>query len=92
MQLDQPEQADAELLAMVAHKDATLAQCLEALSAVVGAPGCGALEPAVDIVLERFAKGTSAPLRLVEILLSAEAQAREAFKQPQLICPPSAVH
>ena len=88
LQLDQPEQADAELLAMVAHKDATLAQCLEAVSAVVGAPGCGALKPAVDIILERFAKDTSTPLRLVEILLSAEAQARASSK---LIYPPSAV-
>ena len=61
---------------MVAHKDATLAQCLDAVSAVLGAPGCGALKPAVDITLERFAQDTSTPLRLVEMLLSAEAQAR----------------
>ena len=61
---------------MVAHKDATLAQCLDAVSAVVGTQGCGALKPAVDILLQQFAKDTSTPLRLVEILLSAEAQAR----------------
>ena len=92
MQLDQPEQADAELLAMVAHKDATFAQCLEAVSAAVDAPDCGALKPAVDIILEGFAKDTSTPLRLAEILLSAEAQARESCKPSQLICSTSAVH
>jgi len=74
LQLEQPEQADAELLALVGHKDASAALCLAGLSAVLKLPGCCALKPAADIILERFATDATCcvctvPLRMVELLL-----------------------
>ncbi|CAL5220290.1 g2275 [Coccomyxa viridis] len=71
IQLDRPEEADAELLALVLHKDASAALCLASLTAVLEAPGCSALKPAADIVLERFAEDATVPLRLVQALLGA---------------------
>ncbi len=71
LQLDRPEEADAELLALVLHKDASAALCLASLTAVLEAPGCSALKPAADIVLERFAEDATVPLRLVQALLGA---------------------
>ena len=71
-QLEQPEQADGELLALVAHRDASAALCLAGLSAVLQQPRCGALKPAADIVLERFARDAAVALRLVEVLLGSD--------------------
>ena len=71
-QLEQPEQADAELLTLVAHRDASAALCLAGLSAVLQQPRCGALKPAADIVLERFARDAAVALRLVEVLLGSD--------------------
>ncbi|CAL5220282.1 g2267 [Coccomyxa viridis] len=74
LQLKKPEQADAELLALVLHKDASAALCLEALSAALKAPCCSALKPSAGIVLERFADDATVPLRLVQALLSASKE------------------
>ena len=71
LQLKQPEQADAELLALVAHKDASAVLCLAALSAVLQAPRCSALRHAADLVLERFAEDATMPVRLVRACLGA---------------------
>ena len=69
MQLEGTDQADAELLALVLHKDASAERCLAALSAALKAPRCSALKSAADIVLERFAEDATVPLRLVQALL-----------------------
>ncbi len=71
VQLDRSEQADAELLALVMHKDASAKLCLAALSAALKAPRCSALKPAADIVLQRCAEDAAVPLRLVQTLLGA---------------------
>ena len=85
-QLEQPEQADAELLALVAHKDASAALCLAGLSAVVQAPRCSALKPGADIVLERFAEDHTVPLRMLEVLLgSAEEKVGQTSCNPLLL-------
>ncbi len=74
LQLKKPEQADAELLALVLHKDASAALCLAALSAALKAPCCSALKSAADIVLERFAEDATVPLRLVQALLGTSKE------------------
>ena len=74
MQLEGKDQADAELLALVMHKDASAESCLAALSAALKAPNCGALKSAADIVLERFAEDATVPLRFVEALLDTSKE------------------
>ena len=74
MQLEGTDQADAELLELVLHKDASAELCLAALSAALKAPRCIALKSAADIVLERFAGDATVPLRLVQALLSASEE------------------
>ena len=79
LQLEQPEQADAELLALAGHKDVSAALCLAGISAVLKLPGCSALKPAADIILERFATDTTCcvctvPLRMVELLLGVSEE------------------
>ena len=74
MQLEGTDQADAELLELVLHKDASAELCLAALSAALKAPRCSALKSAADIVLERFAGDATVPLRLVQALLSASEE------------------
>ena len=88
LQLEQPEQADAELLALAGHKDASAALCLAGLSAVLKLPGCSALKPAADIILERFATDATCcdctvPLRMVEVLLGvSEEEACYSLRTP----------
>ena len=74
MQLVGTDKADAELLAAVQHKDASAEQCLAALSAALKAPGCIAVKPAADAVMERFAGDGTVPLRFVEALLKASKE------------------
>ena len=71
LQLGEPDQADAELLALVTHKDASAALCLGAFLVAVQSSGCSALKPAVDILLERFAEDATVPLHMVQELLGA---------------------
>ena len=69
-QLEQHEEAEAELLALAGHQDASLAMCLHALAAATGrARTGGALKAAAEIILDRFAADATAPLRIVELLL-----------------------
>ncbi|CAL5220263.1 g2244 [Coccomyxa viridis] len=74
MQTEGTDQADAELLALVLHKDAFAERCLAALSAALKAPRCSALKSAADIVLERFAEDATVPLRLVQALLNTSKE------------------
>lgn len=68
--MEQHEEAEAELLALAGHQDASLAMCLQALAAAAGqARTSGALKAAAEIILERFAADATAPLRIVELLL-----------------------
>ena len=71
LQLGEAEQADAELLALVAHKDACASLCLAGFSAAIREPRCNAMKPAADILLERFAEDATVPLRMVQTLLGA---------------------
>ena len=69
-QLEQHKEAEAELLALAGHQDASLAMCLQALAAAAGqARTGGALKAAAEIILDRFAADATAPLRIVELLL-----------------------
>lgn len=88
LQLDEPEQADAELLALAAHTDASLALCLEGLSAVIALPCCGALKPAADLILERFGQDATVPLRIGELILCADAQVCDLPSSPSPPCLP----
>ncbi len=71
LQLGEPDQADAELLALVTHKNASAALCLGALLVVIQSPSCSALKPAAGILLERFAEDATVPLHMVQELLGA---------------------
>ena len=70
----QLEGTDAELLALVLHKDVSAEQCLAALSGALKAPHCSALKAAADIVLERFAEDATVPLRLVQAFLNTSKE------------------
>ena len=74
VQLEEPDQADAELLTLVMHKDASAALCLAALSAAIQAPCCIALKSATDMVLERFAEDATVPPRIIKALLTASEE------------------
>lgn len=70
LQLEQHEEAEAELLALAGHQGASLAMCLQALAAAAGrARTGGALKAAAEIILDRFAADSTAPLHIVELLL-----------------------
>ncbi|CAL5220264.1 g2245 [Coccomyxa viridis] len=92
MQLEGTDQADAELLALVLHKDASAERCLAALSAALKAPRCSALKSAADIVLERFAEDATVPLRLVQALLKTskdkvdDSTKKERQSMYELLC------
>ena len=77
LQLEQPDQAAAELLALVEHKDASADLCLEALSAIIQETRCGALKPAADVMMERFAEDASVPQVEVRALCIALRMSRE---------------
>lgn len=71
MQLERPEQAEAELQALVSHRSVSADLCLEALSTVIQESRCSALKPAADILLGRFAEDATAPQHKVRGLLTA---------------------
>ena len=79
LQLEKPAQANAELLALVSHKDASAALGLAALSAVLQAPCCNAVKPAIDHVLERFAEDATVAVSLVQALLGASEEEKVSF-------------
>ena len=79
VQLERPEQAGAELQALVSHEDCSADLCLDALSAVIQGSCCSALKPAADIVLERFAGDGTAPQHKVCALLNALYMLLELF-------------
>ena len=71
-QLEEPEKAGAELLALIMNRDASASQCLAAISAARQAsPPCSALKRAAGMVVKRFADDATVPHRMVSALLDS---------------------
>lgn len=70
MQLGQREEAEAELLALAAHKDASVQFCMEAFSAMIEAnSGTESLKAAAELILDRSQRETYVPVKIVEAIL-----------------------
>lgn len=70
LQLGQREEAEAELLALAAHKDASIQFCMEAFSGMIEAnSGTESLKAAADLVLDRLQKETIVPVKIIEAIL-----------------------
>ena len=68
--MGQKEEAEAELLALAAHADASLQFCMEAFSAMIEAnSGTESLKAAADLIFDRLQRETHAPVKIIEAIL-----------------------
>ncbi len=73
LQVGQPEEAGAELQALVANKGASAIQCLAGLTAAIAAPSCKAAvrAAAVQIIIKRGREDMTVVPYIVDILMKA---------------------
>ena len=74
LQLGEADRAEAELLGLAAHDEASVAACMDGFRQLLGSQTARleALQSTADLLLERFPGDASVPLLLVQLVYGQE--------------------
>lgn len=73
--MGQKDEAEAELLVLAAHKEASIQICIEALSVVLDASsGAESLKTAASLIIDRFPGETYVPVKIVELIMGQKEE------------------